>query len=64
MVPDIPGFGDLRTFDFSDSSGLRFDLPGAAVSNTPLPSTLPLFATGLGSLGLLGWHRKRKARVG
>jgi hypothetical protein len=41
MVPDIPGFGDLRTFDFSDSSGLQFDLPGAAVSNTPLPSTLP-----------------------
>jgi hypothetical protein len=27
---------------------------------TPLPSALPLFATGLGGLGLLGWHRKRK----
>jgi hypothetical protein len=26
---------------------------------TPLPSTLPLFATGLGALGLLGWRRKR-----
>jgi hypothetical protein len=23
--------------------------------------TLPLFATGLGGLGLLGWHKKRKA---
>jgi hypothetical protein len=30
---------------------------------TPLPATLPLFATGLGALGLLGWRRKRKARV-
>ncbi len=27
---------------------------------TPLPAALPLFATGLGGLGLLGWHRKRK----
>jgi hypothetical protein len=28
----------------------------------PLPPALPLFATGLGALGLLGWFRKRKAR--
>jgi PEP-CTERM motif-containing protein len=27
---------------------------------TPLPATLPLFATGLGGLGLLSWRRKRK----
>ena len=27
----------------------------------PLPAALPLFATGLGALGLLGWRRKRKA---
>jgi hypothetical protein len=26
----------------------------------PLPAALPLFATGLGALGLLGWRRKRK----
>jgi hypothetical protein len=26
-----------------------------------LPATLPLFATGLGGLGLLGWRRKKKA---
>jgi hypothetical protein len=30
---------------------------------TPLPAALPLFATGLGGLGLLGWRRKRKARA-
>jgi hypothetical protein len=30
-------------------------------STTPLPAALPLFATGLGGLGLLGWRRKRKA---
>jgi hypothetical protein len=30
------------------------------LSATPLPAALPLFATGLGALGLLGWRRKRK----
>jgi hypothetical protein len=30
-------------------------------STTPLPAALPLFATGLGALGLLGWRRNRKA---
>jgi hypothetical protein len=29
-------------------------------ATTPLPAALPLFATGLGGLGLLGWRRKRK----
>src|SRR5262249_57487771 len=27
----------------------------------PLPPALPLFAVGLGTLGLLGWRRSRKA---
>ena len=27
---------------------------------TPLPAALPLFASGLGAFGLLGWRRKRK----
>lgn len=30
---------------------------------TPLPAALPLFATSLGALGLLGWRRKRKAKA-
>jgi hypothetical protein len=30
---------------------------------TPLPAALPLFATGLGALGLLSWLRKRKSRA-
>jgi hypothetical protein len=32
--------------------------------STPLPATLPLFATGLGALGLFGWRRKRKNAAG
>jgi hypothetical protein len=30
---------------------------------TPLPAALPLFATGLGAMGLFGWRRKRKNAV-
>jgi hypothetical protein len=34
---------------------------GGNQGTTPLPAALPLFASGLGGLGLLGWRRKRKA---
>lgn len=40
-----------------DNLEVNDPVPGA----TPLPATLPLFATGLGALGLLGWRKKRKA---
>jgi hypothetical protein len=33
------------------------------LDTTPLPAALPLFATGLGAIGLLGWRRKRKAQA-
>jgi hypothetical protein len=32
-------------------------------ATTPIPAALPLFATGLGALSLLGWRRKRKAQA-
>jgi len=32
----------------------------ASTSAVPLPAALPLFASGLGALGFLGWRRKRK----
>jgi hypothetical protein len=50
-----PGL-DLSQFSFEFSSGL---FPTAG--DTPLPAALPLFTSGLGGLGLLGWRRKRKA---
>ena len=40
---------------------LQVDLPFQ--SAVPLPAALPLFATGLGLMGLLGWRRKRKAQA-
>jgi len=47
-----PGQGLTLTYDYTP-----------AMIATPLPATLPLFASGLGGLGLFGWHRKRKARA-
>ncbi len=35
----------------------------AAFGAAPIPAALPLFATGLGALGLVGWRRKRKAAL-
>ena len=32
----------------------------STLAETPLPAALPLFASGLGGLGLIGWRRKRK----
>jgi hypothetical protein len=43
-----------------EEAPVTFSVSGTA-SVTPIPATLPLFATGLGTLGLLGWRRKRKA---
>ena len=59
---DVFNLPDGYTADAPDSfvSNNRFLPPTAA---TPLPAALPLFASGLGALGLLGWHRKRKARL-
>jgi hypothetical protein len=31
------------------------------IGATPLPAALPLFASGLGAIGLLAWHWKRSA---
>ena len=48
----------------SQDGGLDLGLDNVSVTDavaaTPLPAALPLFATGLGALGVLGWRRKRK----
>ncbi len=46
--------------------GMRVTEPGdwirvVTVSAVPVPAALPLFGTGLGILGFLGWRRRRKA---
>ncbi len=48
-------FNNGEMYDFYISQ-----IEAAPVNTTPLPAALPLFATGLAALGLLGWRRKRK----
>ena len=43
------------------SLDITYNFDPSTPAETPLPAALPLFATGLGALGLLGWRRKRKA---
>jgi hypothetical protein len=49
-------------FELTGVSGeTKFVAAHLRVNDLPLPAALPLFATGLGALGLLGWWRRRKA---
>jgi hypothetical protein len=41
----------------------EFQSGGGGVGATPLPAALPLFAAGLGALGLLCWRKKRKNAI-
>jgi hypothetical protein len=48
--------------DLSFIGSLNFgNFQVATPAATPLPAALPLFATGLGALGLFRWRRKQKA---
>jgi hypothetical protein len=47
--------------DWNITNTIQFDLSSHNQLITPIPAALPLFASGLGGLGLLGWRRKRKA---
>ena len=52
--------GNLRVIFPASLSLWERSVPLATV---PLPATFPLFATGLGALGLLGCRRKPKATI-
>jgi hypothetical protein len=52
--------GAICSNEFPVSGSFVSAVPLSAV---PLPAALPLFASGLGALGLLGWRRKRKAQA-
>jgi hypothetical protein len=55
-----PGTYDLW---FAEVNGLPAVLEATSTPLVPIPGTLPLFATGIGAIGLLGWRRKRKAQA-
>jgi hypothetical protein len=53
--------GTTGAYSFTDSAKTGLDTIGSvSVSATPLPTSLPLLATGLGVLAMIGWWRKRK----
>jgi hypothetical protein len=52
------GVWELQPGFFVDPNGKIVDILA-----TPLPASLPLFLSGLGALGLLGWRRKQKAQA-
>ena len=60
----IPADSVFSLYNDGTDTGISTDLATfTPASTTPLPAALPLFATGLGGLGLLGWRRKRKAQA-
>jgi hypothetical protein len=64
--PTTPPIGVASAIWYSaDSDGNTLTASGSATieSATPLPDALPLFATGLGAMGLFGWRKKRKNAV-
>jgi hypothetical protein len=58
-IYDDGGYGDIYQNVMGQYGGSITTFT-ASPSVTPLPAALPLFATGIGAMGLLGWRRKRK----
>jgi hypothetical protein len=58
IFPDVASF-TWTLLNGGDGKVTEAALYGTPVSYTPLPGALPLFATGLSALGLLGWRRKK-----
>jgi hypothetical protein len=52
VTGDLPLVNDMLILDLSFTS--------TPPSPTPLPATLPLFAAGLGAMGLFGWRKRRQ----
>jgi hypothetical protein len=55
-----PGLNTLSVSGVDVSGVAQYAVGELAPAPTPLPAALPLFATGLGAMGLFGWRRKRK----
>jgi hypothetical protein len=61
---DVPYNGYVDAFKIGvNGVNTTYDFEASGGAATPLPAALPLFATGLGALGIVGWRRKRKAKA-
>ena len=64
LFPFLNSAGGIYTFElaaFDGNTELARTSIDVNVAAVPLPAALPLFAGGLGLMGLLGWRRKQKA---
>ena len=62
ILSTINFFGRDSNSDAFIQASLTYDLVDA-VNQVPVPGALPLFASGLGALGLIHWRRKRRAQT-
>jgi hypothetical protein len=60
VVPNASPSEATGNFYSQVPAGGGFGVGVFNLEQTPLPAALPLFASGLGGLGLLGWLRKRQ----
>jgi hypothetical protein len=69
---DTLGSFSLTSFQLSSTNSPVNNIPSTiggtvalalAPAATPLPAALPLFAGGLGAIGLFGWRRKKKPAI-
>lgn len=60
VLMDTTGYGAAYSHGFE---AVTAGQDAGYYSATPLPAALPLFSSGLGVMGLLGWRRKRKAQA-
>jgi len=62
-ITRIVTIGVSSTLSFAapgtDTDNIGIILDNVSVSAVPLPAALPLFATAVGGMGLLGWRRRR-----
>ncbi len=59
LVVSGNGIGGF-SFTGSAEGNISIDNLSVNAGAVPLPAALPLFAAGLGAMGLAGWRRKRK----
>jgi hypothetical protein len=57
------GFADTRGIMYFTTQASQINVSFSSTTVTPLPAALPMFASGLGVLGIAGWRKRKKAKL-